>query len=63
MEQTLYKAKEMAEMLRCNPQTIYRMADKGLLGSVKVGNLRRFYFLEEGDKTNGKEDDAGRPHP
>ena len=54
MEQTLYKAKEMAELLRCNPQTIYRMADKGLIGSVKVGNLRRFYF-QEGDKTNGKE--------
>ena len=53
--QTLYKAKEMAEMLRCNPQTVYRMADKGLLGSVKVGNLRRFYFLEEGRQNNGKE--------
>lgn len=32
----------MAAILRCHPQTIYRMANRGELESIKVGNLRRF---------------------
>lgn len=44
----LYKAKELAEILGCNPQTIYRMADKGQIESVKVGSLRRFLMPEKG---------------
>lgn len=45
-EQKLYTAKEMASLLNCNPQTIYRLADKGEIESVKVGKLRRFLMPE-----------------
>lgn len=38
----LYTAKELAKILRCNSQTIYRLADRGEIDSIKVGSLRRF---------------------
>lgn len=41
-EQTLYTAKELAEILKCDPQTIYRMADRGEIEDYRVGSLRRF---------------------
>lgn len=44
--EVLYTAKQMAAILRCHPQTIYRMADRGELESIKVGNLRRFVMPE-----------------
>lgn len=47
----LYKAKELAEILGCNPQTIYRMADRGEIESIKVGNLKRF-LMPEGEQNN-----------
>lgn len=50
MSNKLYKAKELAEILNCNPQTIYRMADRGEIESVKVGSLRRFLMPEKGTK-------------
>ena len=43
----LYTAKQMAAILRCHPQTIYRLSYKGLIKSVKVGSLRRFEMPEE----------------
>ena len=51
----LYKAKELADLLNCHPQTIYRMADKGQIESVKVGSLRRF-LMPKGDEQNNAED-------
>lgn len=50
MAERLYKATELAEILNCNPQTIYRMADKGQIESVKVGSMRRFLMPEKGTK-------------
>ena len=50
MAERLFKAKELAEILGCNPQTIYRMADRGEIESVKVGSLRRFLMPEKGTK-------------
>lgn len=47
----LYKAKELAEILHCNSQTIYRLADKGVIESVKVGSLRRF-LMPRGEQDN-----------
>lgn len=51
MAEKLYKASELAEILNCNPQTIYRMADKGQIESVKVGSLRRF-LMPKGEQDN-----------
>lgn len=51
MSNKLYKATELAEILNCNPQTIYRMADKGQIESVKVGSLRRF-LMPKGEQDN-----------
>lgn len=48
----LYKAKELAEILHCNSQTIYRLADKGIIESVKVGSLRRFLMPERNEQDN-----------
>ena len=47
----LYKATELARLLNCNPQTIYRMADRGEIESIKVGSLRRF-LMPEGEQDN-----------
>ncbi len=47
MGKTLYTARQMATILRCHPQTIYRMADRGELESIKVGNLRRFVMPDK----------------
>ena len=54
----LYKAKELAELLNCNPQTIYRMADKGQIESVKVGSMRRF-LMPKGDEQDNAFSDRG----
>lgn len=43
----LYTARELADILHCNVQTIYRYANKGIIKSVKVGSLRRFEMPEE----------------
>ena len=51
MNNKLYKAKELAELLNCNPQTIYRMADRGQIESVKVGKMRRF-LMPKGEQNN-----------
>ena len=49
--QKLYKATELAEILSVNPQTIYRMANRGLIEDVKIGRLRRFYKPEPRQNT------------
>ncbi len=54
----LYKATELAEILNCNPQTIYRMADKGQIESVKVGSMRRF-LMPKGEEQNDAFSDRG----
>ena len=49
----LYTARQMAAILECHPQTIYRLADRGDIGSIKVGGLRRF-LLPEGEQNNAE---------
>lgn len=58
MAERLYKTKELAELLNCNPQTIYRMADKGQIESVKVGSMRRF-LMPKGEEQNDAFSDRG----
>lgn len=53
MSKQLYTAKELAKILHCNPQTIYRMADRGEIESIKVGSLRRF-LMPEGEQNNAE---------
>ncbi|MBQ1296613.1 MAG: helix-turn-helix domain-containing protein [Clostridiales bacterium] len=50
----LYKAKELAKILGCHTQTIYRMADRGQIESVKVGNMRRFLMPKGEEQNNAK---------
>lgn len=38
----LYKATELAEILACDPQTIYRKADRGEIEDLRIGKMRRF---------------------
>lgn len=47
MSKQLYTARQMAAIMQCHPQTIYRMADRGELESIKVGNLRRFVMPDK----------------
>ena len=42
----LYTAKELAEILNLNPQTIYRLAEKGEIESYKIGKSIRFPMPE-----------------
>lgn len=44
----LYTARELAEILKLHPQTIYRLADRGIIEAVKVGWSRRFLMPEKG---------------
>ena len=52
----LYKAKELAEILGCDPQTIYRKADRGEIKDVRVGTMRRF-LMPEGEQNNAGTED------
>lgn len=54
MKERLYKATELAEILGCNPQTIYRMADRGDIESIRVGTMRRF-LMPKGEQNNVKD--------
>ena len=38
----LWKAQEVAEVLKCSPRTVLAMAERGELPSVKISRLRRF---------------------
>lgn len=52
--QKLYKAKELAEILKVNPQTIYRLAERGEIESYRIGRTVRFVMptkKESEDKT------------
>lgn len=51
----LYKATELAEILNCHPQTIYRMAYRGEIESIKHGSLRRF-LMPKGEEQNNAKD-------
>lgn len=54
----LYTARELADSLNVNPQTIYRWAYKGLITSVKINGLRRFEMPEQmKGQNNGEEDE------
>lgn len=50
MSKQLYTARQMAAIMQCHPQTIYRMADKGEIESIKVGSLRRFVMPDKETK-------------
>lgn len=47
MSRKLFTAQELARILKCDPQTIYRKADRGEIESVKCGKLRRFLLPDE----------------
>ena len=53
MKTKLYTAKELAAILNCHPQTIYRLADKGEIEDYRVGGLRRF-IMPEGEQNNAE---------
>ena len=42
----LYKATELADILRVDPQTIYRLGKQGKIESYKVGKSVRFVMPE-----------------
>lgn len=59
MDKTLYTARELAEILKLHPQTIYRYANKGIIKSVKVGWSRRFLMPTEKGQDNATEGRKG----
>ena len=46
----LYTARELAEVLKIHPKTVYRLAKEGEIESVRVGRSVRFYLPGKGDK-------------
>lgn len=48
----LYTARELAKILNCHPQTIYRLADKGKIVDYRIGGLRRFLMPEKLQQNN-----------
>lgn len=56
----LYTARELAEILNCNPQTIYRLADQGEIEDFRVGGLRRFLMPEAKGQNNAKDRRQGQ---
>ncbi len=47
MDNKLYTAKELAEILGVHPQTIYRAGERGDIPSYKVGKSVRFEMPTE----------------
>lgn len=60
MSDRLYTAKELATILKVDPQTVYRLADKGEIESYKIGKSRRFVMPIGKDETNVKETEDRR---
>ena len=53
MNETLYTAKELSEILKVSPRTIYALADRGEIESYTIGRSRRFLMpKKDEDKTN-----------
>lgn len=50
MSKELYTAKELAEILKVHPQTIYRAGERGEIPSYKVGKSVRFEMPDERTK-------------
>lgn len=46
----LYTAKELAQILKVNPQTIYRAGERGEIPSYKIGKSVRFEMPDERTK-------------
>ena len=42
MADKLYRARELAQLLDLNPQTVYRLAEKGIIPSYRIGGSVRF---------------------
>lgn len=40
MEDVLYTVKEVAKLLKCNTQLVYRLRDAGLLKFIKLGQYK-----------------------
>lgn len=52
----LYKARELAEIMRVHPQTIYRAGERGEIESYRIGKSIRFCLPDsERNKTNDTE--------
>lgn len=52
----LYTAKELSEILKVSPKTIYKAAERGEIESYRVGKSVRFTMPQsERSKTNGKQ--------
>ena len=51
MKERLYKASELATLLNCSVQTVYRKSDRGEIRSVRFGSMRRF-LMPEGEQNN-----------
>lgn len=47
MKPQIYTAREIAEKLKCNTQTVYRLGKTGAIKRLKVGKLVRFYMPGE----------------
>ena len=50
----LYKATELAEILKVHPQTIYRLAQRGEIESYKVGKSVRFLMPKKESEVRTK---------
>lgn len=46
-ERKWYTARQMARLLNCSEQTIYRLGYRGELETKKIGGMRRFRLPEE----------------
>jgi excisionase family DNA binding protein len=53
LERHSYGVSEFARMVGTDRSTIHRWAEKGIIGSVKIGG-RRFIFASELDRFSGK---------
>lgn len=55
-EQRLYKAAELASILGLHIQTIYRMGEKGIIPTYKIGRSVRFEMPDKRVIADIKED-------
>lgn len=60
---TVYTAEQVAEMLRCNKETVYRWARKGLIGDGPLAGRRIYRFTQKhiDDFLSGESKTAAAP--
>lgn len=58
----LYTAKELSQILKVSPKTIYKAAERGEIESYRIGKSVRFVNPMESERMEQNNDTEGKNH-